>query len=262
MFACFGTNLIIAVTLAVAYQGGQVRNYPIAPDHSLTPAIYIQRGLPANDRPWVGADYRQTASVLKTLMETDPTLLPRYKSPSSGAMFARIVSPENFGRFRNEAFSRQTRIAEASDILGGVSRILLVYNSATDQTRVFDSEEVELSRFLLEISRDFMQLTDARNGLSGDMPAMDRQQMSQGLASIMSGCLRMLKEKNFFRPSELVRLADTEEVIFPQIFSYLPPGTQLELKVRLEGMIKAETDPMLKERLIRIAAALGTPKGG
>jgi hypothetical protein len=266
MFASVAVNFIIAGTLVVAYQGGTLRHYPVAPDRSLTSAVYIEKGLPTNDRQWGGSDYKQAAAVLKTLMKTDPTLLPRYHSPASGAMFARIVSPENFARFRNETFPRQTRMTEASDMLSGVGQILIVYNSAMTETRLFDSEEVELFRYILEISRDIMQLADARTGSRGAGSAddlfIDRDQMGRGLASIVSGSLRVFTEKNFFRPPELLRHADTMEMILPEIFSFLPAGTQLEINVRLQGMIKAETDPALRERLTRIAAALAKSRAG
>ena len=41
MFASIAVNFIIAGTLAVGYQGGQLRHYPVAPDRSLTSAVYM-----------------------------------------------------------------------------------------------------------------------------------------------------------------------------------------------------------------------------
>lgn len=89
-----------------------------------------------------------TAAVaLKSL--NDPTQLPRYGSPTSGAVFARMVSPENLKLSRFGTLTTQQRLAAATAILQNLGSIINVYAAATTQKRVFDSELVELMRYLL-----------------------------------------------------------------------------------------------------------------
>ena len=100
-------TLMIPAMNAAGYQSASGQSPQIAPDHSLAPPIYIQKGLPANDRNWDAQDYLQAAQVLQALAGVDTTQLPRYGSPISGAVFARIVSHDNFKLFDNAIFSQQ-----------------------------------------------------------------------------------------------------------------------------------------------------------
>ena len=261
MYMLRAVSLVIALANVTPHQRVQPPNYQVAPDHSLAPAAYIEKGMPANDREWIGSDYVTAASVLEEI--NDPTTLPRYQSAVSGAMFARMVSSENYARIHLETISRQTRFYDASEMLRGLSRILLVYNTATNSRRLFDSEEVELFRFILEVSHDFVQFVNeggASAGQAADSLPIDRDQLRKGLTSILSGDLRVFTEKNLFRPTELLRHADTLTRMFPDLFPFLSANSQLELKVRLDELIKGETDPKLKDRLIKLAAVLPKAK--
>jgi len=91
-------SMIIALILPLVYQGGAAQAPPVAQDHSLSQQAYIQKGLPSSDRPWFTKEYAQAALVLRSLAASDATQLPRYGSPVSGAVFARIVSRDSLKR--------------------------------------------------------------------------------------------------------------------------------------------------------------------
>ena len=97
---------------------------PIPPDRSFRAEVYIGKGLPANDRTWLGDDYEQAASVLKSIAAIDATNLPRYGSIASGPVFARIVSLDNLRLLRNSGMGRQIRLSKEFQILTNVSEIL------------------------------------------------------------------------------------------------------------------------------------------
>lgn len=261
-------NLTIPAMLAVGYQSAQGHKPQTAPDRSLAPTTYIQKGLPANDRSWDGQDYVQAAKVLHALASADPTQLPRYGSPISGAVFARIVSQENFRLFGNGILDKQQSFTAASSLLQGLGQITLVYASATTQERVFDSELVELMRFVLELSREVAERAEAffaslpTNDPDHDARLKGREQMRQGMARVVIGCLATLAERETYRSSDLVRLAQTLDTTVPLIFSFLPPGAQQELPVRIQRMIEQEPNPSIKERLAHLAAAIGKSKAG
>lgn len=268
MFPSIPVSLIIPVILAVAFQAGEVRTYRIAPDHSLTAATYIKKGMPAYDRDWSGQDYVQAAKVLQAVAGLDATQLPRYGSPTSGAVFARIVSHDNFGLFGIGILNQQQSFTAASALLQGLGQITIVYASATTQEKVFDSELVELMRYVLEVSREVAHLAEAfiaslpANDPDHDARLKGREQMRQGMARVVFGCLDTLAERETYRSSELVRLAQTLETTVPAIFSFLPPGAQQELSVRIQRMIEQEPASIIKEGLTRLAAALNRLKAG
>ena len=265
MFANIHASLIISLILAGAQQPNPVRTYPLVPDHSLSATRYIEKGMPANDRRWTGKDYAQALSVLQTLAASDPSTLPRYGSATSGVVFARIVALDNLSLFP-EGLTKQQRLALVVSIMENLGQITTLYVSVTTQTGVFDSELVELMRYTLELTRSVIQLTEAflaslpANDPERDVRAKGLGQMREGMASIVDGCLITLTEKNVYRSSELVRLADTLEATLPEIMVFLPPGTQQETPIRMQRLVEQEVDATLRERLIRIVASLNKSK--
>ena len=265
MFANIHASLIISLILAGSQQTNPVRTYPLAPDHSLTATKYIEKGMPANDRLWTGKDYAQAMSVLQTLAAGDPTTLPRYGSATSGVVFARIVALDNFSLFP-ATLTKQQRLMFAVSIMENLGQITILYSSVTTQAGVFDSELVELLRYTLELTRSVIQFMEAFLAtLPADDPDRDVRakglgQMREGTASVVDGCLITLTEKKVYRSSELVRLADTLEATLPEIIKFLPAGAQQETPIRIQRLVEQESDAILKERLIRIVAALNKSK--
>jgi hypothetical protein len=260
-------TLIVPVINVAGYQSAPSRRPQVAPDHSLTPGTYIQKGLPANDRNWDSQDYLQAARVLQTIAGIDPTQLPRYGSLLSGAVFARIVSHDNFKLFDNTVLNQQQRFKAATAILEGLGQITVIYATATTQERIFDTEMIELMRYVLEVSAEVTQLADA---FVASLPANDpdrearlrgREQMRQGMARVVIGCLDSLAERVSYQSSDLLRLAGTLETTVPVIFSFLSAGVQQELSLRIQRMIEEEPNSSIKERLQHLAAALAKLKG-
>lgn len=261
MFTGVGPFVIIALVPALACQSKPAQTIPIAPDHSLSATTYFQKGLPAIDRIWTGDDYLQAGVVLRTIAAADVTQLPRYGSPSSGAVFARIVSTDNFRKSPDP-------LQATAEILQKLGQVAFVYLSAITPKRVFDSEVVELGRFELELSRDSLQflgnvqvlpLSASENDkkLQQDLGKLE-EKLRQALAKIIDGCLLILAEKNY-RSAELVRLAETLETNL-QIISSLPAEAQHEIPIRIQRMIEQESDLTLRDRLTRIAEALKKPE--
>ncbi len=263
MFHSIIASFIIPAFLAGAFQDSSVQRYPLAPDHSLKAATYIQKGLPAHDRPWSGQDYQQAAAVLQVIALADATQLPRYGSPISGDVFARIVSLDNLKLSRDRTVSQALRLQAASLILMNMSQVTMIYASATTTEKVFDSESVELLRFTLETCHDIGQLTEAvlaSAPTNNENRKKGLDQVGEGLAQVVNGSLITLTEKKAYRTSELIRLAQTIETTLPTMMALLPAGTQQEIPVRMKRLIEQESDAELKEQLARVAAALNKAK--
>lgn len=268
MLHCILAYLLIPAALVTGSPSALGQKPKIAPDHSLTAAAYIQKGLPANDRRWAADDYVQAAKVLKAIAGVDATQLPRYSSPTSSAVFGRIVSHENFKVFGSEELNLQQRFVATSGLLQGLGQILVVYGTASDREGLFDSELIELMRYVLEISREVVERADAfAASLPADDPDHDsrmkgRQQMRDGMARVVMGCLSSLEEREAYKPSDRVRLAQTLETTAPGIFAFLAPGTQQELKLRIQRSAEDEPNSTIKEGLGRLVAALSKAKAG
>jgi hypothetical protein len=235
---------------------------PVTPDHSFAAPAYLQRGIPPTDRNWTPKDYEQAEAALKKLGAEDSTTLPRYQSPASGAVFARIVSRENLRALRVGGQDLGQRMDATGNLIEKVSRVLLVYATASSGGTVLDAELIELIRFTLEISSDLNRLAEAYSRL---LPADDpnrearmkgREEVRQGLSKIVNGSLVTLGERGGYRVLERLRLAETLEKTLPGLLPYLPRGAAAELPGRVHQMAGEEPDPQLKERLGRIETIL------
>jgi hypothetical protein len=258
---------MIPVANVAAYQSGSGERAQIAPDHSLASAAYIRKGLPANDRVWDGGDYLQAAKVLRELAGVDATQLPRYGSAISGAVFARIVSPDNFKVYDNELLDPQQKFKAVNALLQGVGEITIIYSSATTKVVIFDTELIELMRFILELCADDTRLfktftATLPTNQNLESRAKSEEQMRQGMARVVVGCLEALASRESYRSSDLERLAQTLDTTVPVIHAFLLPGAQQEVSVRLQKMIEEEPNPRIKDRLRHLVAALAKPKAG
>jgi hypothetical protein len=235
---------------------------PVTPDHSLSPATYIQKGLPAYDRDWAPQDYSDAARVMQSLAASDVTQLPRYGSPRSGIVFARLVSSANIGFFLTDTTTTdQDRAMALLQVLQNVNRITTIYAGAsTTRQQLLDSELIELMRFSLEVSRSVVRLSDRRSTSLAPTDATLKAigQVRQGFASVVSGCLGEFTEqqRGLYRTSELVRLAQFLETFLPASMSLLPTATQQEIPVRIQRLLLQERDATLKDYFGHIAVGL------
>src|SRR5262249_21397092 len=120
----------------------------------------------------------------------------------------------------------------------------------------------ELLRYMLETSRDLVEMQAAFvAALPKDDPIREsrlegQEMMRKGLATMISECLDMVTERETYRASEVIRLAQTLETTLPTMYSFLPLAGQQELPLRLKRMIEKEADAALKEQLTRLAAVV------
>jgi hypothetical protein len=239
----------------------------VAADHSLAPAAYIELGVPAPDRTWTGEDYTQAVRIFKQMAEADPTKLPRYGSPTSGALFERLVSADNFALLANGDLDVPQRLAAAVSLVQALRGMVLeVYGPAATPERTFDAEILELMRYSLQVSLEMQVLM---NELLASLPADDpdretrmkgHRKSREGFTTAVIGTLVTLTEHDLYRTSELLRLADALEKMMPDLFPLLTPTARKELPALLQRMVADEQDGALKERLGRIAAIVADPK--
>ena len=168
VMSSFPTAIVIALTLSLVSQGVPAQAPPPAPDRSLSPQAYVQKGMPASDRPWFTKEYGQAVSVLKSLATSDTTQLPRFGSPVSGAVFARIVSRDSLKLAESEIVPVESRLLATAEIFWRLNQIFVVYAKATTTSQVFDSEDVELLSYILEVSCRMMLLGET---VIGSRPA-------------------------------------------------------------------------------------------
>jgi hypothetical protein len=192
--------------------------------------------------------------------------LPRYKSERSGEVFARLTSSQNLDLFRNRTLPLESRFPQLLDYIQASNQVLKLYLAGFLKKGVRDSELVELMGAQLRSSAVMLELVDEllptikKDDPTYEVRMKGLDQMRRGLASVVSGNLQTLTERDSYRGSELVRLVGYMQVTFPLIVPRIPPGARTESLLKLEKM---QDDPALKdlqpglgELLSKVKAAL------
>ena len=241
----------------------------LAVDHSLKAEDYIRLGLPAPDRVWSGADMIQANTALASFTQEKAAQLPRYKSPRSGEVFARLTSIESLPSFRDPDVPVQTRVRQARDYFYGFKEILEKYSIAFLDQRVRDAELVELWGALLRIFIVQLEIVDEPATLDKQDPKYAVQLQAQelvrlGLGEFVNALLTSFTERDQYSDAALGRLLghmqETLPVIAPRL---LPPG-RTEAVSRLQQLLEdpelKDLHPGLRELLGSVEDALEKPK--
>jgi hypothetical protein len=211
-------------------------------DESLTPEKYVELGLPAHDRVWLGSDLVKAAKVLAAIAEKNPRQLPRYQSARSGAVFARLNATQNLEMYRDRKYPFDVRMKEALKTTEGFSEITKVYIAAFVKKQVRDSEMTECMGSLFRIAAVMIDLVEEQLPTLNPKDADYKQRMAgldtmrAGLANVVHGGIGSLAEKDSLRASERVRLIGYMKDTFPKLIPQLTPTTRLEAVNRLQAM--------------------------
>jgi hypothetical protein len=249
VFAFAGVSRTTSATEAVA-----------APDHSLTTAEYVARGVPPIDKPWTSAEYLDAEVALQQIAKDDPTQLPRFKSPKSGALFDRMTSSQNLPPVvdRSEIGGRLSAI---EPLLNDSVQVFLIYIKASSPTRSFDAEGLELGAFLVRAQIQSVLLIDEAIKENAALATNEKvnaglRQTKAGLAQSSGGLVQMITDRNTVRTSEATRFGKVLKQLLPDAYSHMLPEGQSALRTTLEKAITGEADPKTKEGMIEIQAAL------
>jgi hypothetical protein len=211
-------------------------------DQSLKTEGYILLGFPAPDRVWSGADMIQANKVLASFSQDKTEQLPKYKSPRSGEVFARLTSTESLPSFRNRGLPLQTRLALVLDYADGLKEIMKRYTLAFLNNKVRNADVVELCGAFLRVQVVQLDLVDAFvSTLDKEDPKYDirmegMEQMKFGLTQVTTGMLMTLSERHRYRSSDLIRLVGYMQETWPMISCHLPPAARANLLTRLQQM--------------------------
>lgn len=254
---------MVALALATVACNSSKADGPVpAPDRSLAAAAYVAKGLPPADPVWAPQDYHRAVKVLEELANEDASLLPRFASPQSGAVFARLVSADNLQALRAAKLSPNEQMGLATELFPALGKLMTLYATKSRPEAVFDREVTELMALLLAASHEMMVIGDNfMKTVPADDPRLEarlagRAKLQGGIGTIVQGCVVTLSERAFYRPAARAQLAAALAAELPRLYPYLLPAARQELPGQLEQAASAETDPELKLAIQRASAAL------
>jgi len=252
-------HLLLGIAIAALQNPPDVK---IAPDRSLTPAAYVDLGLPAPEHEWSSKDYAAAIDLLKKIADKDPSSLPRRGNPQFARVLSRICADENLNLCRNANLPLDKRLPLVMELMQPVKEMLLLYMRSSGAGPYFDSEMLDLSEFTLRTAVVTFDLAvEFRKTLPDDDPKKEIREkgfetMRKGLATQMQGVLQTLNEREVHRLQELVRFAAALKEHVPKLSVHLPPLSQKELPLSLKTMIAEERSAAMKQALEDLLKAL------
>jgi len=232
------------------------------PAPEMTLDQYVEAGVPEADRGWSGSDMGRAAEALLLLARGDAHRLPRYESPSSGALFARLMADENLDFFRNPSIPLDQRMPEGMAYMHSLNTIMKLYLEACNKGAVGSVELAELVGaqlgllvVMVQMADEFVSMSDKNDPIYG-IRIQGLGQFRGLLATAVAGTLQTLTERSTYDAAALKRLLRRMQETFPDILPQLPDASRKETLVRLRSFRNdpkmADLSPELGELVDRV----------
>lgn len=231
-------------------------------DPSLRLEEYVRDGMPSPDHVWSSGEMAKAASVLAAITAESAICLPRFESTRSGAIFARIVSPENLSPILDEKIPLASRRANALKYYLASSRFYDIYFDAYAKHAVTGRELVEMMGLefralgaTIKLANEFIQTLNKKDPMYQARIAAHEKAKRSGAALVMEG-LSLFDKVYQLRDSEKARLVECAEEILPSLLLRLAPESRSKILERLEKIAENSDSQNLRSGLARLIAAV------
>jgi hypothetical protein len=211
-------------------------------DLSLTPQEYLSLGLPKCERLWNSGDMVNASKVLAEIAKRDASQLPRFGSPKSGKVFARITSDENLDQIRAKSLPGPVRLGFGLQFLQAATSISKSYTTGLLQQKTGGDETAELVSWNLRIAVVLSGLVDEfKATLDKKDPTFTTRlsgltQMNSTMSSVLQSALLRASEPKALKPDTLDRLLKSFDENFPILIKTVPPAVRKETVAKLREM--------------------------
>ncbi|HWB21102.1 MAG TPA: hypothetical protein VG711_12430 [Phycisphaerales bacterium] len=234
-------------------------------DRSLPLERYSSMGFPSPDLVWGPSEYLAAASALKS-MEDVPQQYPRYGSPNSGKLFARMTDDANLASLRDKTLPLEARFSSATRLTSEFEKVFAQYNRSSRPGSLLDDETLELADFQIRLDVDVFNLiresaaviptgNPARATLSQKAKDLQIQAMAQ-----LQAYFKTYGEDLFYLPPALERFSQRLEQHLPALYPYLVSSDQQTVRGVLEQIINNAKDEKVKAATVKALAALPPAK--
>lgn len=215
-------------------------------DQSLAVAEMTRLGVPAPDKNWTPNQLAEASAVLGKLAAEHPEQLPRYRSPNSGAVFARLTDVTAIDAVRDQTRSPSERIQDTGHAIDALNPLYKLYFSAAVHGKTGWTEVMELAGYVLRwavagelTGREFLKTIP-----EADRTYPVRKKAVEGLTNdigtMVSGIMVMISDKDKRYMEDCRRLLVTMRETLPAV---LPRMTK-EFKTALADYLgKMMSDP-------------------
>jgi hypothetical protein len=222
--------------------GASDQNSRVPPDRSLSIKAYLDAGVPPLDRSWGAAQFASAAAALREIARDGETLLPRAGSRTSGQVWARIISADNWTAYGDPKRDAFQRLAEWLQAFRQFQTLTELYAARSGLPGAFDAEMVDLLLAYLRASMVGMTLADeARPAVPADLPQRAEvmqvvDQVREVAPATVGSSLDALMDPDRMSPAQRVRLARELEKPVAELLPRIPAANRTALASRLANV--------------------------
>ena len=236
--ATFTTN--VATVQHADAPATSLKSNPV--DNSLTTGEYMEQGMPSPDRSWSNSDMATVSRLITEISKRDSGQLPRFGSPKSGTVFARMTNKENLELFRNPTVPLEARLPLALQFMQAANGVNAAYLLGLVRQTTGDDEMTEITGLMLRVAVMMIELMDEF------LPSLDKndptypvrmdgmKKMKSGMANMMQGAIQQISEPGTWSREPLRRHIAYIDETFPVIIKSVSSGVRKETLVRLNSL--------------------------
>lgn len=225
-------------------------------DVEVSDAEWIAGGVPDPDRPWNSEDMTAAHEAISRVSKESGGQLPRYKSPSGGRVFARIVSLENLAFMRNDSISLDERIAQGASLIESYVLVYYQYLTAAMSDDDYSAELTEMMIAVLKMEEELVTVMDQFvASLDDEVRESDffksgLAQMQEGIVESLEGSITVLRDDDTFTAAQLEKLANAIGETSPVLLAFLGEEHVRKLSGEADETI-AKTDNTVVQDALR-----------
>ena len=198
---------------------------------------YVEAGIPAASREWVGLDYARAYETFAS----GRVSLPRFSEPEGARLLQRMTSIANFSFHRNRSIPFQARIEDYFKLMQGANSVVkLYYATAVNKNEKLNMEVARLLAFMLEVAALGSELVDE---MIPTMPRDDKyatrmdalKRWYSDLTTVFVGAEVSLSERHYFSADDLSAILDAMATTLPRLKKAFAQDYRVELRKKLEA---------------------------
>jgi hypothetical protein len=224
-------------------------------DESLAPDEYVARGLPPVDRPWSAGDILSALLVLQELANEGDQYLPRYQSERSGAVFARLTSPQNLDWYRDSTAPLQLRLERTGQHVQAVVQFTDLYRRLAKLDASRRPEVVEWMGALFRAFALYLEILDEailEAFEEGEVDSVRRQALETARrrpAAFYSSVLEILLVSGEHDGEEIRGILRHMQETFPGMAARLPESVVTDTLSRLGQLLEGDQHDYVRVEL-------------
>jgi hypothetical protein len=197
---------------------------------------FVEAGIPAPDREWVGIDYARAAQVLAS----GTIELPRVSDELGRTLLLRMTSLDNLSLAHDASIPLASRMDDLEKAMVGANSIMMLYVDAENKGEKVDNELARLMAFVLHGTAAHLELiaefVSTIPNFQNDQVRMDAlAKIREGFTNVFLGAEVSLSETNAYTADDLTLLLEAMDATLPTLKSAFSGAFREEMRIKLHA---------------------------